>query len=81
MEGYGKAEQGYSPGLMLGQNAALGKAMLQPNPEKLTLRENIENRISFHKREIAALETALKNITEKPLSEITIGDLNIAMHY
>lgn len=65
----------------IAEKQAYAAALLQSNPEKLTLRENIENRISFHKREIAALETALKNITEKPLSEITIGDLNIAMRY
>lgn len=81
MEGYGEisgAQQAKSIGW---ENRIHAKALLQQNPEKLTLRENIENRISFHKREIAALETALKNITEKPLSEITIGDLNVAMRY
>lgn len=80
MEGLGIAGRGYlGADAIAKQSAALQH--LQQNPERLTLRENIENRISFHKREIAALETALKNITEKPLSEVTIGDLNLAMRY
>jgi phage tail tape-measure protein len=80
MENYSKVGQGYAGGL-LGQTVQQEKSWIQSNPEKLSLRENVQARIEFHKREIATLETALKNITEKPLSEITIGDLNIAMRY
>ena len=58
---------------------AFGQQMAQSNSEKLTLRENIEQRIRFHEAEILNLRRALDNITSKPLSEVTIGDLNLAM--
>ena len=74
MENYGNVGQG-----AIAKQGFLGQ--IQGNPEKLTLRQNIQNRIDFHKKEILALEQALENITSKPLSEVTIGDLNLAMRY
>ena len=74
MDAFGNVGQG-----VIAKQGYLGQ--IQGNPEKLTIQQNIQNRIDFHKKEILALEQALENITSKPLSEVTIGELNLAMRF